>query len=79
MITRTRRRLLPAARAFTKEGTVPPGIDEPGIYFQVRSGDFVTDAKISWRDASTICRCAPPCVHLRKPRNSPSELLHLRG
>ena len=51
MIARTRRRLLRAARAFAKDGTVPPCVDEPGIYTQVRSGDFVTDAKIAWRDA----------------------------
>jgi hypothetical protein len=51
MIARTRRRLLRAARAFAKDGTVPPGVDEPGIYTAVRSGDFVTDAKIAWRDA----------------------------
>ena len=51
MIARTRRRLLHAARAFAKDGTVPPCVDQPGIYTQVRSGDFVTDAKIAWRDA----------------------------
>jgi hypothetical protein len=51
MIARTRRRLLRAARAFKKDGTVPPCVDEPGIYTQARSGDFVTDAKIAWRDA----------------------------
>ena len=51
MIARTRRRLLRAARAFAKDGKAPPGVDEPGIYTQVRSGDFVTDAKIAWRDA----------------------------
>jgi phthalate 4,5-dioxygenase oxygenase subunit len=51
MIARTRRRLLRAARAFAKDGKVPPGVDEPEIYTQVRSGDFVTDAKIAWRDA----------------------------
>jgi phthalate 4,5-dioxygenase len=51
MIARTRRRLLRAARAFAKDGKLPPGVDEPGIYTQVRSGDFVTDAKIAWRDA----------------------------
>ena len=51
MIARTRRRLLRAARSFAKDGKVPPGVDEPGIYTQVRSGDFVTDAKIAWRDA----------------------------
>jgi phthalate 4,5-dioxygenase oxygenase subunit len=50
MIARTRRRLLRAARALAKDGTVPPCVDEPGIYTQVRSGDFVTDTKIAWRD-----------------------------
>jgi phthalate 4,5-dioxygenase oxygenase subunit len=51
MIMRTRRRLLQAARALAKEGTVPPGVDNPGIMYAVRSGDFITDAKIAWRDA----------------------------
>ena len=39
------------ARASTKDGTVPPGVDDPEIYIQVRSGDFLTDEKIAWRDA----------------------------
>jgi hypothetical protein len=51
MVARTRRRLLRAARALAKEGTVPPCVDEPDIYFQVRSGDFLADQKIAWRDA----------------------------
>jgi phthalate 4,5-dioxygenase len=51
MITRTRRRLLRAARAFKKDGTVPPGVDDPNIYFEVRSGDFLADEKVDWRDA----------------------------
>jgi phthalate 4,5-dioxygenase oxygenase subunit len=51
MIARTRRRLLRAARAFDKDGKVPPGVDDPDIYFHVRSGDFVADEKIAWRDA----------------------------
>ena len=42
---------LRAARDFAKKGKVAPGVDEPGIHCAVRSGDFVTDAKISWRDA----------------------------
>jgi phthalate 4,5-dioxygenase len=50
MIARTRRRLLRAARAFAKDGKSPPGVDDPGIYTQVRSGDFVTDSKIAWHD-----------------------------
>jgi hypothetical protein len=26
-------------------------VDDPGIYTAVRSGDFLADAKIAWRDA----------------------------
>ena len=51
MITRTRRRLLRAARALKKDGAVPPGVDQPDIYVNVRSGDFLADEKIGWRDA----------------------------
>ena len=51
MITRTRRRLLRAARALKKDGAVPPGVDEPDIFVNVRSGDFLADEKIAWRDA----------------------------
>ena len=51
MIARTRQRLLRAARALDKDGKMPPGVDDPEIYTQVRSGDFVADAKIAWRDA----------------------------
>jgi phthalate 4,5-dioxygenase oxygenase subunit len=51
MISRTRRRLLRAARALQKDGTVPPGVAEPETYFEVRSGDFLADARIDWREA----------------------------
>jgi phenylpropionate dioxygenase-like ring-hydroxylating dioxygenase large terminal subunit len=51
MIMATRRRLLQAARALARNGTVPPGVDDPGIMYAVRSGDFVADAKLRWRDA----------------------------
>ncbi|MGH7029522.1 MAG: hypothetical protein ACREEZ_03760, partial [Stellaceae bacterium] len=51
MITRTRRRLLRAARALKKGGAVPPGVDNPEISLEVRSGDFLADQKIPWRDA----------------------------
>ena len=51
MIMATRRRLLQAARQLAKDGTVPPGVDDPGIMHAVRSGDFVTDAKLRWREA----------------------------
>ncbi|HEY1299383.1 MAG TPA: Rieske 2Fe-2S domain-containing protein, partial [Stellaceae bacterium] len=51
MIARTRRRLLRAARTFAKDGTAPPGVDNPDIYVNVRSGDFLADSKIGWREA----------------------------
>ena len=51
MIMATRRRLLKVARALAKNGTVPPGVDNPEIMYPVRSGDFVTDAKLGWRQA----------------------------
>jgi phthalate 4,5-dioxygenase oxygenase subunit len=51
MITRTRRRLLRAARELKKDGTVPPGVDDPDVFVNVRSGDFLADKEIEWRDA----------------------------
>ena len=51
MIMATRRRLLKVARAWAKEKAVPPGVDNPEIMYPVRSGDFVTDAKLNWRQA----------------------------
>ncbi|HEV2336776.1 MAG TPA: Rieske 2Fe-2S domain-containing protein, partial [Stellaceae bacterium] len=51
MIMATRRRLLKAARALAKDKIVPPGVDDPGIMYPVRSGDFVADAKLGWRQA----------------------------
>jgi phthalate 4,5-dioxygenase len=50
MITRTRRRLLMAARALREKGAVPPGVDEPGIYMQARSGEAVLAAD-DWQAA----------------------------
>jgi phthalate 4,5-dioxygenase oxygenase subunit len=51
MIMATRRRLLKAARAFAKDKIMPPGVDNPEIMYPVRSGDFVTEAKLGWRQA----------------------------
>lgn len=50
MITRTRRRLLMAARALAEQGTLPPGIDDPGVYRDARSGYFVSEDQRSWQD-----------------------------
>ena len=41
MIARTRRRLVHAARALRDKGTVPPGVDNPEVYLQARSGDAI--------------------------------------
>jgi phenylpropionate dioxygenase-like ring-hydroxylating dioxygenase large terminal subunit len=51
MIMATRRRLLKAARAWKKDGKLPPGIDNPEIMYPVRSGDFIADARLGWRQA----------------------------
>lgn len=51
MIMATRRRLLKAARALAKDGAVPPGVDDPAVMYPVRSGDFITDARLGWREA----------------------------
>jgi phthalate 4,5-dioxygenase oxygenase subunit len=51
MIGRTRRRLLRAARELRREGAVPPGVDDSEMYLGVRSGDFLADARIGWREA----------------------------
>ena len=48
MITRTRRRLLLAARALREQGTVPPGVDQPEVYGRARSGECVMDGT-DWR------------------------------
>jgi phenylpropionate dioxygenase-like ring-hydroxylating dioxygenase large terminal subunit len=51
MITRTRRRLLLAARAWQEQGTPPPGVDEPALFLEARSGYFVAGNGVDWRDA----------------------------
>ena len=50
MITRTRRRLLLAARAQRDHGTVPPAVDDPGLYMRIRSGERIL-AETDWRAA----------------------------
>ena len=43
MITRTRRRLLMAARALRDKGTLPPGVDDVQVFRGARGGYFVSD------------------------------------
>ena len=51
MITRTRRRLLMAARAWAENGKVPPGVDDSELYLAARSGFFLTEEGLDWREA----------------------------
>ena len=51
MITQTRRRLLNAVKAHQESETLPPGIKIPEVFLGARSGHFVTDAALNWRDA----------------------------
>jgi hypothetical protein len=53
MITRTRRRLLRAARALRDGGTLPPGVEDARVYHGARSGYFVSDDQASWQDVYT--------------------------
>jgi phenylpropionate dioxygenase-like ring-hydroxylating dioxygenase large terminal subunit len=50
MITRTRRRLLMAARALRDKGELPPGAEDGEVYRGARSGYFVTDDESPWQE-----------------------------
>ncbi len=51
MITRTRRRLLLAARALRDQGHhAPPAVDDPGLFQKIRSGERILKAK-DWQEA----------------------------
>jgi len=50
MITRTRRRLLMAARAFRDERILPPGVENAEVFRGARSGYFVSDDKDPWQE-----------------------------
>ena len=51
MITRTRRRLLMAARALRDNGLPPPGADNVDVFCDARGGYFVSDDSCGWQDA----------------------------
>ena len=51
MITRTRRRLLTAARALRDKGLLPPGAEDVAVFRDARGGYFVSDEGSGWRDA----------------------------
>ena len=48
MIARTRRRAVDAARAYRDDGVVPPGVDDPSVYFGSRSGFFYASDDVDW-------------------------------
>jgi len=50
MITRTRRRLLMAARALRDHGTLPAGVADGSVYHGARSGYFVSDDQRAWQE-----------------------------
>jgi phthalate 4,5-dioxygenase len=51
MITRTRRRLLMAARALRDSGLPPPGVEKTEVFRDARGGYFVSDDSTGWQDA----------------------------
>jgi len=51
MITLTRRRLLLAARAWHAEQTAPPCVDDSRAYLDARSGFFLSEEGLDWREA----------------------------
>jgi phthalate 4,5-dioxygenase len=50
MVTRTRRRLLMAARALHENGTLPPGVESPDAFRNARSGYVITDDQRPWQE-----------------------------
>ena len=69
MISRTRQRLLRAAKALAASGTIPPGVDDPEVYLGARSGDFVTASSLEWQQAyaAEINKSISPTGMLRAP------------
>ena len=51
MIVKARNRLLQVARNLAKEGTPPPGVDDPKIFLGARGGDFLAQEKVDWLKA----------------------------
>jgi phthalate 4,5-dioxygenase oxygenase subunit len=71
MITRTRRRLLMAARALHDKGVPPPGAENVQVFRDARGGYFVADEGSGWRDAyagqlAAAARPAPSALRAGK-------------
>ena len=69
MISRTRQRLLHAAKGLVETGVAPPGVDDPDTYLGARSGDFVAPASLTWREAyaAEIRKSVSPTGKLHVP------------
>jgi phenylpropionate dioxygenase-like ring-hydroxylating dioxygenase large terminal subunit len=68
MITRTRRRLLMAARALRDGGVRPPGVEDPEVFRGARSGYFVSDDQRGWPEiyaGQLAAAVRPPPTPLR--------------
>jgi phthalate 4,5-dioxygenase len=68
MITRTRRRLLVAARALRDNGVPPPGADDVEVFRDARGGYFVSDNANRWQDVyaaqlAVAARPQPTALH----------------
>jgi phenylpropionate dioxygenase-like ring-hydroxylating dioxygenase large terminal subunit len=57
MVIRTRRRLINAAKALAKDGTIPPGVDDPSVY-RYRSGGLILSRSADWLEATKDLRRA---------------------
>ncbi len=51
MVARTRQRMLKAVRALAADATVPPGVDDPEINLEARSGAFIAAEQVDWLEA----------------------------
>ena len=68
MITRTRRRLLMAARALRDKRVRPPGVENVEVFRNARGGYFVSDDRSGWQDAyaeQLAVASRPPPTSLR--------------
>jgi nitrite reductase/ring-hydroxylating ferredoxin subunit len=57
MVIRTRRRLINAAKALARDGTMPPGVDDPTVY-RYRSGGVILPRSADWLEATKDLRKA---------------------
>ncbi|MBU0793200.1 MAG: hypothetical protein KJ752_04420, partial [Alphaproteobacteria bacterium] len=58
MIVLTRRRLKWAATALREEGTIPPGVEDPDCYHDVRAGYALLPSEQDWLDFYNVRRAA---------------------